>query len=349
MATLERTVERREFWNGPLRRVSWAGILGGAFVAVAVASVLGSLGVAIGAGVIDPAGEGSPSATAFGWGAAIWWIVSGMIAIFIGGLVAARLGGRSRGAEGPLHGIVTWAVVTLVTLFLVTSALGALIGGAFGILRTTASAAQQGAAVISEQVDISKAMKELDVSWDEVRNEARQLLGSEDKSAADQKATDEKAKKELEATRQEVRQEADREKLQGSGQEVDAAIENLYRAARDGVEPEDKQAVVDALVARTDMEREEAEERVDEWAEKLEKAWSETKDGMSKVESRATEVAQASAEGLSTAAWGMFIYLILTLIAGALGGLLGAPRRRESRAVTEERTVSPTRPPPTVS
>ena len=131
MATLEPTIERRQTNSAPLRRVSWGAIFAGAAIATAIMVLLGLLGVAIGATISDPISGDTPSAKAFGIGAGLWWIVSGILALLAGGWASARLAGLRRKGEGPLHGLVTWAVTTTALVVLMSSAIGAIASGAF--------------------------------------------------------------------------------------------------------------------------------------------------------------------------------------------------------------------------
>jgi hypothetical protein len=114
----------------PFARISWGAIFAGAVIALASQIVLALIGMAIGLATLDPATGNSPSGTALGAGAAIWLVVSNLLSLFIGGYVAARLVGRF---NGWLHGVVTWGTLTLLTLMLLTTAAGQLIGAASGL------------------------------------------------------------------------------------------------------------------------------------------------------------------------------------------------------------------------
>jgi len=131
MTTLEPSIERRQNISAPLRRVSWGAIFAGAAIATAIMVLLGLLGIAIGATISDPISGDTPSAKAFGIGAGLWWIVSGILALLAGGWASARMAGLRRKGEGPLHGLVTWAVTTLALVVLMSSAIGGIASGAF--------------------------------------------------------------------------------------------------------------------------------------------------------------------------------------------------------------------------
>ncbi|MGH8473704.1 MAG: hypothetical protein ACREVJ_14880 [Gammaproteobacteria bacterium] len=57
--------------------------------------MLSLLGTGIGLSTIDRGPEGIPSGGALGTGAGIWWTVSSLIALFVGGWAAGPPGWRS--------------------------------------------------------------------------------------------------------------------------------------------------------------------------------------------------------------------------------------------------------------
>ena len=117
-------------YDRPFARISWGAIFAGAIIALATQIVLALIGMAIGLATLNPASGDSPSGTALGAGAAIWLVISSLISLFIGGYIAARLAGRF---NGWLHGLITWGTLTLLTLMLLTTAAGQLIGAASGL------------------------------------------------------------------------------------------------------------------------------------------------------------------------------------------------------------------------
>lgn len=115
-------------YPGALRRLSWGAIFAGTFIAVIIQVMLTLLGAAIGLNYAGPRSD--VSAEAVGTGAAIWWIISTLIALFIGGWVAAHLAGVVRHMDGALHGLVTWSLAMLLVLVLLGTSLSALTGAA---------------------------------------------------------------------------------------------------------------------------------------------------------------------------------------------------------------------------
>lgn len=113
------------------RRVSWGAVFAGVMIVLAIQLLLSMLGLGIGLGTINPAAGSTPNASSLGIGAAAWWGVSYLIALVAGGYVAARLAPSRLSFDGALHGLVTWAFALLLTFYLLTTALGGVIGGAF--------------------------------------------------------------------------------------------------------------------------------------------------------------------------------------------------------------------------
>src|SRR5205809_8027832 len=114
----------------PFARISWGAIFAGAIIALATQLVLTLIGTAVGLATLNPATGQNPTGTTFGIGAAVWLVISSLVSLFLGGYVAGRLGGTF---NGWLHGLATWATVTMLTILLLTTAAGGLIGTASGL------------------------------------------------------------------------------------------------------------------------------------------------------------------------------------------------------------------------
>lgn len=155
-----------------VRRISWGAIIAGLIVTLVCQILLSMLGVAIGAATVNPTTEQQPF-EGLGTGAAIWWIVSSLISLFIGGCVAGRLAGVPRKGDGALHGIVMWGAATLITFLLVGTAIGGLFGGAFSALKQT-SGGQGAPPQLGEQ--IKGALQRNGVNVDQAQQNAQQKI-----------------------------------------------------------------------------------------------------------------------------------------------------------------------------
>jgi hypothetical protein len=137
--------------------ISWGAILAGTVVALVTHLLLSLLGLSIGLGVIGP---GDGGLAEIGIGAAIWWSVSALIALFAGGWVAGRLAGIAGSMPGVLHGIVTWGFVTVLSIYLMTTAVGGLIGGGLGLVGQGLETADRGAIGIPPVERIQEGARE---------------------------------------------------------------------------------------------------------------------------------------------------------------------------------------------
>lgn len=129
--------DRRTYF---LNRVSWGAIFAGLAAALVVQLLINLLGIGIGAASITAINSSdNPDASTFSMGAAAWWTVSGIVASFVGGVVAGRLSGTPQVNTARWHGFVSWCATTLVIFYLLTSAIGGILGGTFNALSSTVS------------------------------------------------------------------------------------------------------------------------------------------------------------------------------------------------------------------
>ncbi len=120
-----------------LNRVSWSAVFSGVFLSLAVQLVLNLLGVGIGAATLNPVEGTSPSASSLSIGALAWWIVSGIIAAFIGGFAAGRTSGEPRESSAAWHGLTSWAAALICLVAIITMGAGSIIGGTLNLAGLT--------------------------------------------------------------------------------------------------------------------------------------------------------------------------------------------------------------------
>jgi hypothetical protein len=130
--------------------VSWPAIIAGAFIAIATSLILLALGSGLGFATMSPGSEHGFLGTTFVVTAAIWLIMTQWISAGLGGYVAGRLRTRWYGTHtheiffrDTAHGLVTWAVATVV--------IAALIGPS---VRSVIAGGAQPASVIAQHVTI---------------------------------------------------------------------------------------------------------------------------------------------------------------------------------------------------
>jgi hypothetical protein len=159
----------------PFARISWGAIFAGAIIALATQLVLTLIGTAVGLATLNPATGENPSGTTLGIGAGVWLVISSLVSLFLGGYVTGRLGGTF---NGWLHGLATWATVTMLTILLLTTAAGGLIGTASGLASFAVSN--------SDRVSRTQLLPALQQQIDQLTAQARQ---SADQAAAQAQQT----------------------------------------------------------------------------------------------------------------------------------------------------------------
>jgi hypothetical protein len=136
---------------GNLGRLSWGAVIAGAIVALILELMLNLLGIAVGATTISPSNmaENDTDIKNVGIGAIAWVAISTIISLFIGGWMASRFAGIPNPLDGMLHGIVTWGVVTLISMALLTSTLGRIISGVTSLVSRSLNAATNVAGTVA--------------------------------------------------------------------------------------------------------------------------------------------------------------------------------------------------------
>lgn len=295
--------------TGPVRRISWGAVAAGTVTALAIQVLLAMLGTGIGASTIDVVGTGeTPSATVLGSGAALWWVVASLISLMAGGWVAGRLSGVVRTAEGGMHGMLTWAVAVLAMVYLVSSAAGSLVRGAAGVLGTAATVTATGAAAAAPKIaDVAgEQLDKAGISFDTIKREALAVLSQTGKPELQPRNVEQQVKG--------AASDASRSASNPSDQDFSALLERLLSKGRAAVSEVDRDAVVNVVMARSNVSREEAAKRVAGWEATAEQTRTKAAQAAEEAKAKAREVADASAKALSRA-------MLLGFLALAIGGL----------------------------
>ena len=119
-------------------KVSWGGIFGGVLVAVGLLILLTTLGIAVGITAVDGA-----EASKLGAGAGIWAGVSLLISLFVGGMVATRIGATTDSSTAFFSGFLVWVVAVVLMAYITASGLSRLTGGAFELFASAPAVVQE--------------------------------------------------------------------------------------------------------------------------------------------------------------------------------------------------------------
>ena len=133
MERIEETSPYVRSGDWPLSTINWRAILAGVVVALAVQILLTMLGLAIGATTVG-ASTDSGTARDAGIGVGIWYLVSNLISVFCGGLVAGISARETTRTLGAIEGMVVWALSLLLFIWFVTGGVQSLLGQASGMI-----------------------------------------------------------------------------------------------------------------------------------------------------------------------------------------------------------------------
>ncbi|MEZ2131401.1 MULTISPECIES: hypothetical protein [unclassified Sinorhizobium] len=128
--------------------LNWGPVIGGAVVAGAVSLILLLLGSGVGLTMVSPWSSESSSFTTVGVTAAIWLVVVQWLSSALGGYLTGRLRTRWVGVHtdevffrDTAHGLLSWALATVVVAGLLGSAFTSLIGAGAQTVASAASTA----------------------------------------------------------------------------------------------------------------------------------------------------------------------------------------------------------------
>lgn len=269
-------------------RLSWGAILAGVVIAVAVQLVLGILGTGIGLTMVDPVEGTTPGATGFGIGAGLYWLVTTVVALGAGGYAAARVAGVHERFDALVHGLVVWGVTLILTLYLLTSAVGGIIGGAFRTVGAVAGAAGSTVGAAAPKVAAIAGIDQGDV-----RDEVAAYLG--DAPADPAQMTPEQAQK-----------------------EIAKQLPALARGGADGRQAEDR--IVDIVAAQRKIDRAQAQAQVT----RAKQQFVQARDKTVETAKSATDTAAGAAAGTSF----VIVLALLVGAAASGFGATAATRRR---------------------
>jgi hypothetical protein len=265
----------------PPWRLSWPAVFAGSVLSLGIWLLLYLLGLGVGLTVIDPDNPGSLHGAGMTTG--IWSLIVPIVALFVGGLAAAKVGGAMTRTAAAIQGGVLWSLASIASMVALVSLMASLIGGA---VRLGAGAGVGGIAssVAPRAVNQVSAQELLGPINDRLQASGNPPISAEQMSAAFQVV--------MEST------------IRNGG----VAREALVRALTDStaLSSEQAQAIADSLERRLDR----------------------TPSG-AHAETAALRAAESTGKGLI----GMFLAMLLGLIAAVGGSLAGISRGQ--RAVAE--------------
>ncbi|MFD2189320.1 hypothetical protein [Pistricoccus aurantiacus] len=317
--------DHRERDASTLKRISWGAILAGLVVALVVQLTLNMLGLSIGAGVIDPATEENPL-SGVGIGSGIWLVITTLLALFAGGWTAGRLAGMPQSIDGILHGVVTWGLMTLVTFWLMSTAVGNVLSATTSAIGKGFSLAAEGVSELAPEAKqaAQKALQMQDTSFKEIKQEARQMLRQTDTQALQPSEMRDDVQQAAQNTRQAAKDAA---RTPGDAdKDINQALDEVYDNLQQTGQEVDSEALANVIAARTGKSQQEAEKIANRWIEQAQQAVDQAQQAAKEARQKAIQASDAIASAVSSAALWTFFAMVLGAIAAAVGGVIGSPK-----------------------
>lgn len=222
-----------------LKGMSWGAVIAGALVALMTTLLLTLLFAGIGLSSLNPASDQTPL-QGFGVGSIVAVVVTNLLSLFFGGWVTGRLARLPRRGDSFLHGILTWTVLTLLTIFLVSSAAGRLVGGVTSLLGNTLSTATQSAAAAAP--DSASGLSQIP-GVDALQNQVDQFL-----------------------------EQAGVQNPEQSGQELLQLVTDRIQAGESLTSPDAREELTTFLANNSDLSEQEIDQQVQQFSQEVDQA-----------------------------------------------------------------------------
>ncbi|HWX00691.1 YrzE family protein [Collimonas sp.] len=300
--------------------ISWSAVLAGFFLSLVIYLLLTVLGTAIGAGAVDPLGEQNPLAGA-GLGVGIWLAVSTLVSLFFGAFISGRAAPR----QGALHGLLTWALMTVAGTWLLASLASGVTGAAANMVGSGLSLA--GRSVAAAAPGIASGVKDqlqqrgIEFDWGNMQDQLNGLLHDTGKQALQPgqlKADAKDAAGDASRTAQQAGAAP-----QAAGDDLAQWFARVKQKALPALDAADKDALVNIVAARSGKSRQEAQKIVDSYAQTYDAALAKYQQLKAQAEQQTREAAASAARGVSKAAWSSLAILVIGALVASFGGWFG--------------------------
>jgi hypothetical protein len=311
--------------------------------------------MAVGLGVLQPQDPShNPSATTIAVSGGIAWVVSAIIATFLGGWAAGHLARQRSDADSVLHGLVVWGMGIVLMAILGATAVGMVVGGAFSLMgaglhgagaavggmahgagAATGGLASAAGSALSSGLPTSSAAPSF--NWGSIKNKAERLLHTapaaaprDAESAAGRATTPGPDASSAQAPRPEQTQPAGSTSTSGVQAAKDAEpdetmdlITRIFSSPTGTMSDADRSALITQLAAGAGLSRADAEHQVQHWEQVASKAKADFATLKADAERQARDAAASAAKALSAAAWLAFVATAFAASAAMLGAHLG--------------------------
>lgn len=287
-------------------RLSWGAIFAGFVIATVLQMALSLLGVGLGFLGWDP---GDPLSN-LGIGAGIWFALTAIITMFIGAMTTGRLAGVLTRGDGALHGVVMWALSTLLAIYLVYSGATYVLGGVFGFLGNAVTSTVGAVATGATQAGVAAAGQAGNLDLNAIQREIEATL----RQTGDPALQPDSLQTQIEQARPDVSSGASNEAL---AQDIAGQIQRTAGNV-------DRQDLINVITARTNLSQAEAESLAGRIETAAGQAQTQVAGAVEDVQAGAADAASAAGDALQKGAWLALLTMGLSVAAAAWGAAMTA-------------------------
>lgn len=300
------------------RHISWGAIIAGALVSLLCMIILNLLGLGLGLGTTNPS-EGTRLFSTLSTESIVWWMVSNLMAVFVGSYISSKLAAAPFGFISTLHGILSWCLYTLAFFWILTTSLSCLMSGVGSVVSDTLSAMVLQTTPSPENTSSRNSM----INMHEVKSEVKQILRETENNAAasDTLTITSNLAIDYQDTRHD-RQNLINDEVLPEDEIEEIAGEVLY--ANEGLAEEvDRQDLANIIQDRTYLSSSESRDVADIMVRQYRKAKRDASQQEEDARRLAEENGQQVAKAASTAAVWISASLILGALVAGIGGRTG--------------------------
>lgn len=316
-----------------ISRISWPAVFAGTLTAVAIAFLLNILGLGIGLSTIDPLTEADPLA-GLGTGTIVWWTISNLAALFIGGMVAARMSGYPSNIDGALHGFLAWALYAILSFYFVTSAVGSVMNGMSSAVSGIFGSGGSDKVVVQMNDAAKQGQQITDMSYERIKKQAFQLINVGERFNLLPEDAAEETRDFLQESKREFKNLNLEDDMENFFNDVSYDLDtngNLDISVEGGGDFFDKVALKDYLTENTELSDAEINGTINKWENNLDKATQKAERMYATAKKKAVEYSDKTAHAISKYSIIAFFVFLLGAVAAIFGGATGSPEYMLSR------------------
>lgn len=312
-------------------RISWGGVIAGALVAISISFLLNILGIGIGLTSIDPLTDSQPF-DGLGIGTIVWWILSNLSSLFVGGLVAARAAGLPSATDGGIHGFLAWGLYLMVSVLLITSITGSIFSGMGSLVSSVFGNDNAKEVVLNLKNAKQDVTDNSTTTLESIKSEMFEIIETAENYNILPSDTDENIRQGLQNAENETSKAIKQLNLKNAISEFinDVSVDldkngDLNISVEGNKDYINKEDLKTYLVDNTQLSEEEINGVITKWDNKIEKTINNLEEIYAEAKHDALEASEEISDSLGKASIYLFVLLLLGALAAFFGGAIGVP------------------------